>query len=425
MNNNNTNTDLLEIMMEVVIGASNGNLEGRITNIPDDGSKNSQFAWAINNLLDQNESFMRDIESTVECMSNKKIYRHPYSSGLHGAFKKVSKKLANSFSTLTKCIEAQTRNNLASKLKNIGGGIDSDLSMIQKDISLVKEESNIISSSSVQISQKSEVSMEGVSDISKKLDKLTNLISSSYENILKLENNSKKINGVVNLINNISEHTGILALNASITAAHAGDYGKGFAVVADEIRKLADETKNAIIKIEKDVLSLQKGTKNIKNTFTHISEISQKTNESIDEFKNTFLQLHKLSKQTSSNINKAQEKIFNTFMKIDHIVLKNNAYNAILDENNKAKFEHHDECDMGKWYESRGKELFGNTKSFKNMDKMHATIHNLVFKNLEFVKNKDTLKGDNPQEIFDNFSDMEDVSSKLFKKLDDMLEEEH
>jgi len=55
------------------------------------------------------------------------------------------------------------------------------------------------------------------------------------------------------------------------------------------------------------------------------------------------------------------------------------------------------------------------------MDAPHAKVHNAVFSNLEFVKNGTTLKGENPKTILDNFISMEESSSELFSKLNDML----
>jgi len=78
---------------------------------------------------------------------------------------------------------------------------------------------------------------------------------------------------------------------------------------------------------------------------------------------------------------------------------------------------------MGKWYSNLGQEVFGKTKSFKEMDAPHALVHDSVFKNLEFVKSHSTLKADNPKTIISNFATMEQASSKLFVLLDNMIGE--
>lgn len=81
----------------------------------------------------------------------------------------------------------------------------------------------------------------------------------------KLVNYFNLINQAVTVISNISDQTNLLALNAAIEAARAGETGKGFAVVADEIRKLAEESKNAALKIGD----------NLKDVTSEIREISQ------------------------------------------------------------------------------------------------------------------------------------------------------
>ena len=78
---------------------------------------------------------------------------------------------------------------------------------------------------------------------------------------------------------------------------------------------------------------------------------------------------------------------------------------------------------MGKWYLGVGAEKFGHMKSFKEMDSVHASVHNEVLKNFEYVKNGSVLKSDNPKTIVKNFSAMEQASDILFHKLDAMVQE--
>ena len=102
--------------------------------------------------------------------------------------------------------------------------------------------------------------MDTVGDLTLKTKATTEISKVIVREIEKLEKLSENVGSFVNIINDISEQTNLLSLNASIEAARAGDAGKGFAVVASEIRKLADESKEATKKVESIVEEIQGGT---------------------------------------------------------------------------------------------------------------------------------------------------------------------
>ena len=93
-----------------------------------------------------------------------------------------------------------------------------------------------------------------------KMREIALVVKTSAENIAKLGDSSKKINEIVNVINNIADQTNLLSLNAAIEAARAGEQGRGFAVVADSVGKLAISTASATKEIEGMIRAIQKDT---------------------------------------------------------------------------------------------------------------------------------------------------------------------
>jgi methyl-accepting chemotaxis protein len=89
------------------------------------------------------------------------------------------------------------------------------------------------------------------------MESIRETIAESEKRIKRLGERSQEISGIVNLINTISERTHVLALNASMQAAVAGEAGRGFAVVAEEVQRLAESSRNATQQIATLVANIQ------------------------------------------------------------------------------------------------------------------------------------------------------------------------
>lgn len=113
----------------------------------------------------------------------------------------------------------------------------------------------------------------------KATDELGEEIQLSVEVINQLSQQSDSINQVLDVIKSIAEQTNLLALNAAIEAARAGEQGRGFAVVADEVRSLAKRTHESTEEIQTTISSLQDGVKNAVNAMTRSEEKAQRSIE--------------------------------------------------------------------------------------------------------------------------------------------------
>lgn len=121
-----------------------------------------------------------------------------------------------------------------------------------------------------------------IKDTYRMLHDLNETLRITQETNMKLLESSQNIHKIVEYIKNISEETTLLALNASITAAHAGEAGKSFAIVAGEVGKLSDETDSFINEIEEIVKKLEENIQSSHESTKHSEDSIQKLNRFVE-----------------------------------------------------------------------------------------------------------------------------------------------
>ena len=138
-----------------------------------------------------------------------------------------------------------------------------DATQTMNRVAALAEQSN---QSADQATQMTDNALHTVNDTVKGMESIRETIAETEKRIKRLGERSQEISGIVNLINTISERTHVLALNASMQAAVAGEAGRGFAVVAEEVQRLAESSRNATQQIATLVGNIQLETNETINT---------------------------------------------------------------------------------------------------------------------------------------------------------------
>ncbi|MBN6738991.1 CZB domain-containing protein [Acidithiobacillus sp. MC6.1] len=178
------------------------------------------------------------------------------------------------------------------------------------------------------------------------------------------------IGRIAQTIREIAYQTNLLALNAAIEAARAGEHGRGFAVVADEVRNLSKRVQEATEEVRRNITAIEDSAKAIEGASQSAEQTARGAESVTIALGNRINSLNTLAALMTIDAAKNDHKLF-----------VRNILAAVTERNVAPASENipdHHQCKFGLWYDGIGRDLFGQISAFRELENVHIHVHQMA-----------------------------------------------
>jgi methyl-accepting chemotaxis protein len=357
--------------------------------------------------------------------------------------------LINTDSSRLSSVAQQTGNSINQQDQETARVAEAIQNMLLKVQQVAKSAGNAVTAAQ-QADAEANLGMKVVNETIASIHSVANEVGHAAEVITELEGDSRNIGTILETIKGIADQTNLLALNAAIEAARAGEQGRGFAVVADEVRKLSQSTQEATARIQEMIEHLQvkalsavkvmeEGRQRVDASVVHAgeagaslekintavasirdknSEIANSAKEQLavaEGINNSIATINKMAIVTSDGVKSTEDAVADLAKMVDQLKTSvgqfkvgsskldlSGAKSAHLNWKTRlrsfldgkatlteAEAVSHQQCAFGKWYYSEGLKQYGHIQELRDVEEPHAELHRIIKEIVQAMKTGD------------------------------------
>jgi uncharacterized protein YukE len=264
--------------------------------------------------------------------------------------------------------------------QGIASGMDSfrsSLSEFRDSFSQIVTTLNSEKEAASRAASRSDEAGAALASIAGNLETLVARMRQASEKVESLFQRAAEIGGIVRLIREVADQTNLLALNAAIEAARAGEAGRGFAVVADEVRKLAERTGAATAEITGLVETIQRETGEVRDVMEQSGTLAERFSAETASAGAGMGELGELAHGMEDSVSRISGYSNIELANIEELQLKLEVYRVLAGQSSTRAEDIPDEtqCKLGIWYAGEGRQQYGRAPGYSALETPHRAVH--------------------------------------------------